>query len=169
MGDLPDLGQVDPLSDEPGTLPGAGFVAVEPVAAEGEGQRDLVGGQVYGGCGDPVVAGRQLGRQGSKGHGIAPLPQAEQHPVEPAAGVGDHQHLPGLGLELMELGKALQEGRAAGEGVGEVARQEGVDRDCRVVGGVLDHVAHQPSAPALLCLTLPLSAGGHGRPKSPEP
>ena len=62
VGDLSDFSSVGALGDQSGLLCARCLVAVEPIAPQGEMERDLVGGDAVRPGGDPVDAGRQLRR-----------------------------------------------------------------------------------------------------------
>ena len=140
--DLADFGQVGALGQQLGAFAGVGLVAVEFVAPEREGQRDLVGGHAPGRAGDAVDSGGQLGGERAERHGIAALAQAEQDMGEAPLGAGDQQHLAGLALEVGDRGEGLGAGGHAVQRRAGLALGERVDRDDRAFGGVEDHIGH---------------------------
>lgn len=104
-GDIQRLGQIeaDGRHQTRTTALGAGLVAVEQIAAEGEGQSRLLGRFTLDTVEAPV-AGGQTGRQGPGGHRLEDVAGAEQGLKRRAVVAGHDQKLTRLAGEAVGLG-----------------------------------------------------------------
>ena len=142
VGDRLDLrqGLAGPDRQARTRLGGFGLVAIEPIAAQGEGECGGAGVDPVGEGLEGVEPRRQLARQGAQGGGAQRRlrPKAKQHASYAARGIGQEQDLAGLGGEIVQLGRRRRRGVQARQGRGAGLPRQRLDRNGAVAARRLD-------------------------------